>query len=120
MSVEVQEQLARKVQDAAGTRGGLLERDPEYRALRKLAGRNRKRPPKTPTDALQHVVDVARQMTRAKYGALAVTGPTDYVEGFIVSGMDEKELRALKGPPQGHGPLGNMRQDGLAVHFEDV
>jgi hypothetical protein len=110
------------VEVAAGPRRGLLDRDrdPEYRALRKLAEANRKRPPKTPLDALQHVVDVARDMTHGTYGALAVTGAVDYVEGFLVSGMDEGALNALKGPPQGHGPLGSMRQDGLAVHLKDV
>jgi GAF domain-containing protein len=34
--------------------------------------------------------------------------------------MDTQALAALKGPPQGHGPLGDMRQDGRAVHFGDV
>lgn len=120
MTTDVQKHLAGRVEEALGTRGGLLDRDPEYRALRKLAERNRKDPPRTPTDALQHVVDVAREMTHARYGALAVTGTNDYVEGFVVSGMDTKALTSLKGPPQGHGPLGDMRQDGLAVYFEDV
>jgi GAF domain-containing protein len=120
VSVDVQKQLAGKVEEALGSRGGRLERDPEYRALRKLAERNRKDPPRTPIDALQHVVDVARDMTHARYGALAVTGTNDYVEGFVVSGMDAAALAPLKGPPQGHGPLGEMRLDGLAVHFADV
>ena len=59
-------------------------------------------------------------MTHGTYGALAVTGEMDYVEGFVVSGMDASELASLKGPPQGHGPLGSMRQDGLPVHLADV
>jgi GAF domain-containing protein len=120
MTTDVQKQLAGRVEAAVGSRGGRLDRDPEYRALRKLADRNRKDPPRTPVDALQHVVDVAREMTRAHYGALAITGTNDYVEGFVVSGMDEKALASLKGPPQGHGPLGDMRQDGRAVYFDDV
>lgn len=117
----MQQELARGVEEALAPRRGLLRNhDPEYNALRKLAERNRKRPPKAPLDALQHVCDVAREMTHATFGALAVTGVADYVEGFIVSGMDEKELASLKGPPQGHGPLGGMRQDGLPVHLFDV
>lgn len=121
-SIDVQRELATQVEEAAGPRRGLLDRDrdPEYRALRKLAELNRKRPPRTPLDALQHVVDVAREMTHGTYGALAVTGAVDYVEGFLVSGMEDGALKALKGPPQGHGPLGNMRQDGLPVHLKDV
>jgi GAF domain-containing protein len=34
--------------------------------------------------------------------------------------MDSRALAALKGPPQGHGPLGTMRMDGLPVHMTDV
>lgn len=120
VTTQVQEQLARRVEDAVRPRRGLLERDPEFRALKKLVHRNRKHPPKTPIDALQHVVDVAREMTHGTFGALAVTGRDDYVEGFVVSGMDEKVLAGLKGPPQGHGPLGTMRQDGLPVRLDDV
>ena len=120
MTTDVQRQLAERVEEAVAPRGGRPSRDPEFRALRQLAGRNRKHPPKTPLDALQHVCDVAREMTHGTYGALAVTGADDYVEGFVVSGMDAGTLAKLKGPPQGHGPLGNMRQDGLPVRLEDV
>ncbi|MGH7622376.1 MAG: GAF domain-containing protein, partial [Gemmatimonadaceae bacterium] len=118
MSIDVQQRLAQRVEQAAPAHR--WQRDPEYRALRKLADRNRKAPPRSPTDALQHVVDVAREMTHATYSALAVTDAEDYVEGFVVSGFDEQALGALKVPPQGHGPLGSMRQDGLAVRLDDV
>lgn len=120
MSTDVQQRLAREVEHAAPARQRLPRRDPEYRALRRLADRNRREPPRSPTDALQHVVDVARELTHATYAALAVTGAEDDVEGFMVSGFDDAALRALKVPPQGHGPLGTMRQDGLAVRLDDV
>ena len=120
VAIDIQQQLAERVHEAIGPKRGFLDRDPEYRALKQLAQRNKKYPPRTPHDALQHVVDVARDMTHGTFGALAVTSATDYVEGFIVSGMDDRALAALKGPPQGHGPLGNMRQDGLSVHMADV
>jgi GAF domain-containing protein len=120
VATHLQQQVAERIDAAIGPRRRLLDRDPEYRALRKLAERNRKHPPKTPLDALQHIVDIAREMTDGTFGALAVTGEADYVEGFVVSGMDEKALAALKGPPQGHGPLGTMRQDGLPVRLQDL
>jgi GAF domain-containing protein len=120
VSTDIQQRLAERVEEAMGPRRGLLDRDPEYRALKQLAQRNKKQPPRTPHDALQHVVDTARDLTHGTFGALAVTSATDYVEGFIVSGMDEKALAMLKGPPQGHGPLGTMRQDGMHVHMTDV
>lgn len=120
MSTDLQQQLAARIDEAVDAGGGCIDRDTEYAALRNLSQRNRKQPPRTPHDALQHVVDVAREMTQGTYGALAVTSPTDYVEGFIVSGMDDAALARLKGPPQGHGPLGSMRQDGLPVRLTDV
>jgi GAF domain-containing protein len=120
MSIDVQGKLAQHLEALIPSRRGLLDRDPEYRALTLLAKKNRKHPPKTPLDALQHVVDTARELTDGTYGALAVTGVNDYVEGFVVSGMDKNALASLKGPPQGHGPLGTMRMDGLAVHLRDV
>jgi GAF domain-containing protein len=120
VSVNIQGELAQKLEAAVPARRGLLDRDPEYRALTLLAKRNRRQPPRTPLDALQHVVDTARELTSGTYGALAVTGVNDYVEGFVVSGMDPKALAALKGPPQGHGPLGTMRMDGMPVHLKDV
>jgi GAF domain-containing protein len=120
VTTELQQQVAERIDEAIGPGRRMLDRDPEYRALRKLAERNKKHPPKTPLDALQHIVDIAREMTDSTFGALAVTGEADYVEGFVVSGMDEKALAMLKGPPQGHGPLGSMRQDGLMVHLQDV
>ena len=108
---------ADRVADEAGGRPSL---DLEFRVLTMLAERTRSQPPTTPLDALQHIVDVAREMTDGTYGALAVTSETDYVEGFVVSGVDGAALRALKAPPQGHGPLGSMRQDGLPVRLDDV
>ena len=94
--------------------------DLEADALRRLGEQRRANPARTPLDALQHVVDVAREMARGTYGALAVTGTNDYVEGFVVSGVDSAALNALKTAPQGHGPLGAMRQDGLPVKLDDV
>lgn len=91
--------------------------DPEYRALRGLA---RLHALERPADALQEVVDLARELTEARYAALAVTGGNDYVEGFVVSGLSPDEERTLKAAPQGHGPLGSMRKDGLAVHIDDL
>lgn len=120
VAIDIQQQLAERIDEAIRPRRSVLNRDPEYRALKQLAQRNKKQPPRTPHDALQHVVDTARDLTHGTFGALAVTSATDYVEGFIVSGMGEQALSMLKGPPQGHGPLGTMRQDGMHVHMADV
>ncbi|MEX2372216.1 MAG: GAF domain-containing protein, partial [Dehalococcoidia bacterium] len=66
------------------------------------------------------VVDLARDLTRGRYGALSVTDDEDRTEGFFTSGLGRDELMRLRTPPQGHGPLGSLRYDGRPVRFEDV
>ena len=100
---------------------GLLRRDPEARALRALARAVGSLPDHhRPEEALQLVVDLARAETKARYAALSVTDEHDRTQGFVTSGMTAQELRGLRVPPQGHGPLGSLRADGRPVRYEDV
>jgi len=94
--------------------------DPEYRTLLRLAELMRGPKPERPTDALQQVVDVAREMTSAHYAALGITDEQDRTEGFVTSGLTKAQLRGLKVPPQGHGPLGSLRTDGKPVRINDL
>lgn len=94
--------------------------DPEARALRRLAGAVRGPKPKRPEDALQVVVDLARELTNARYAALGVSDEDDNTEGFVTSGLTKAQLRGLKVPPQGHGPLGSLRSDGKPVRINDL
>ena len=99
----------------------LLRRDPEARALRALArGVERLPARRRPERSLQLVVDLARELTRAKYGALAVTDEHDTTQGFVTSGLSEDDLRGLRTPPQAHGPLGSLRADGRPVRYDNV
>jgi GAF domain-containing protein len=98
----------------------LLRIDAESRALRRLARAIAARNGSRPLDALQQVCDLARELTNARYGALVVVDGRDNVEGFVASGLTREEERKLKSAPQGHGPLGTMRQDGLAVRIDDL
>ncbi len=99
----------------------LIRRDPEARALRALARAVERLPShRHPEDALQIVVDLARSLTHATYGALAVTDEHDRTQGFVVSGVDPERMRRLRTPPQGHGPLGSLREDGRPVRYDDV
>lgn len=98
-----------------------VEHDAERRALAALASRLPDLPTRhTPDQALQIVADLARELTGARYSALAVTDRADRVEGFMVSGLESADLMRLRTPPQGHGPLGSLRHDGRPVRFEDV
>lgn len=97
------------------------QRDPEYQALRRLAEAVRANPhPRTPSDALQIVVDLAREMTCARYGALAVSDEDDRTEGFVTSGLTKAQINRLKIPPQGHGPLGRLRSDRKPVRYDNL
>lgn len=94
--------------------------DPEYIALRGLALVAAGDPPDKPLDALQQVADLARELTNGLYAALVITNEHDDIEGFVVSGLPAEEDRKLKAPPQGHGPLGTMRQDGRPVRIDEL
>jgi GAF domain-containing protein len=94
--------------------------DAEYRALLSLARLAAHGVPAKPLDALQQVADLARELTGSRYAALAVTDERDNIEGFVVAGLAPEEERKLKAAPLGHGPLGTMRQDGLAVRIDDL
>ena len=94
--------------------------DAEYRALLRLADLVRGPKPARPEEALQQVVDLAREMTHARYAALGVSDENDRTEGFVTSGLTKAQLRGLKVPPQGHGPLGSLRSDGKPVRIEDL
>ncbi|MCK9486346.1 MAG: GAF domain-containing protein [Dehalococcoidia bacterium] len=99
----------------------LIVRDPERRALRALARRTRALPRRRkPDDSLQIVVDLARELTNGRYGALSVTDEYDHTEGFFTAGLDRDQLMRLRNAPQGHGPLGSLRYDGRPVRYEDV
>ena len=99
----------------------LVHRDPERRALRALAAGVAKLPARhAPEASLQVVADLARELTRARYAALAITDREDRTEGFVTSGLPLEALARLRTPPQGHGPLGSLREDGRPVRFDDV
>lgn len=88
--------------------------------MRKLAKITAAGVPERPLDALEQVAELARNLTHARYAALVITDGEDEVEGFVTSGLTPAEERKLKASPQGHGPLGTMRKDGLAVRLDDL
>ena len=94
--------------------------DAEYRTLLRLAELMRRPKPQRPEEALQQVVDMAREMTHGRYAALSVSDEDDYTEGFVTSGLTKAQLRGLKAPPRGHGPLGSLRSDGRPVRIDDL
>ena len=95
--------------------------DPEARALRALARELGRLPPRPRPDAsLDVIAGLARELTGARYGALAVTDSGERTIGFFASGLPEQLLGRLRAAPQGHGSLNSLRADGRAVRFDDV
>lgn len=95
--------------------------DGEIRALLGLAKIQARYPiPTRPDEALQAVCDLAHETSRGRYAALSITDEQDRTEGFFTSGLSHEELKGLKVPPTGHGPLGTLRTDGRPVRINDL
>lgn len=70
---------------------------------------------------LQRVVDEARTLAEAQYGAVGVLDTdSKHIEQFIVSGITP-EQRALMGPPpHGHGLLGALINSGEPIRVPNI
>ena len=55
---------------------------------------------------LQRIVELACDITGARYGALGVLGEDRRIERFITKGISDEDRAAIGDPPTGHGILG--------------
>jgi signal transduction histidine kinase len=69
---------------------------------------------------LQKVVDGARGLIGARYGALAVIDREAQIEAFVVSGLSPAERDRLGAPPQGKGLLGVAMHDGERLRVAQI
>lgn len=77
---------------------------------------------------LGRALDVARELTGARYAALGVLDERRIeLERFLTRGLEEDEEKAIGDPPRGHGVLGllireprTLRLDDVAAHPESV
>ena len=67
--------------------------------------------------ALQRIVEAARQLTRARYGALGVIAPDGSLERFLHAGFDDETIRMLGAPPSGRGILGAVITDDAPIRL---
>ncbi len=73
------------------------------------------------TELLTLIVDRARHLVRARYGALGVLGPDGHhLARFVTSGLDEDAARAIGAPPSGRGVLGRVIAQAAGVRIEDL
>jgi len=69
---------------------------------------------------LQKVVDQARQLGEARYGALAVVDDEGRIEQFLVSGIEPEVVAGIDHPPRGKGLLGIVLNEGQRLRIGDM
>lgn len=66
---------------------------------------------------LQTVVDTARQLADARYGALAVYESEGHIRQFITSGLSAEVHRQIGDLPRGRGLLGDVLKEGQRLRL---
>jgi signal transduction histidine kinase len=70
---------------------------------------------------LQKVVDLARTLVGARYGALGVLDEEGkHIEQFVTSGISPEVRAALGEPPRGHGLLGVLIKDATPIRLPEI
>ncbi len=69
---------------------------------------------------LQRIVDLAAQVTDARYAALGVIGPRDTVVEFVTTGISAQQRRAIGALPTGRGLLGLLIREPAAVRIKNI
>lgn len=69
---------------------------------------------------LNKVVEQARNLVGAKYGALSVIDREGNIQEFITSGVTLQERAAIGPPPVGHGVLGVVLHEGQHLRLPNV
>lgn len=72
------------------------------------------------TGALQRIVEVARELAGAQYGALGVIAPDGGLERFMHDGLTQEQVDALGAPPSGRGILGAVISEGRTIRLDSL
>ncbi len=67
---------------------------------------------------LQHIVDSARSLVRARYAALGVFDGSSRLHTFVYSGLDRDKAAEIPHPPLGQGLLGAIMREKKPVRLE--
>ena len=68
----------------------------------------------------QKIVERSREVTGARYGALAIVAAPGASPGFYASGLDPAERARLGPPPMGHGLLALVLREGRPLRLDDL
>ena len=69
---------------------------------------------------LDRVVELAMDVTEARYGAIGVLDEEGTIERFITKGVTDEQRAAIGDPPTGKGILGVLFQEGHALRLPDI
>jgi signal transduction histidine kinase len=69
---------------------------------------------------LQRIIELAVEITDARYGALGVIGPGGDLQEFITIGITREEREAIGAPPHGRGILGALIEEGKPLRLRDI
>jgi signal transduction histidine kinase len=69
---------------------------------------------------LQRIIELAVEVTGARYGALGVIGPDGELTDFITTGITAEERAAIGAPPHGRGILGALIQEGKPLRLPEI
>jgi signal transduction histidine kinase len=69
---------------------------------------------------LERIVELAVQVTGARYGALGVLGPQGEISRFITKGVSPEERQMIGHPPIGRGVLGVLIHDPRPLRLPEV
>jgi len=69
---------------------------------------------------LQRVVDLSREVTDARYGALALLGDEGEIAEFLTSGISQEQRERLGRLPEGKGLLGIVMRKGETLRSDHI
>jgi GAF domain-containing protein len=69
---------------------------------------------------LQRIIELAVEITDARYGALGVISPGGDLQEFITTGITLEEREAIGAPPHGRGILGALIEEGKPLRLSDI
>ena len=69
---------------------------------------------------LRRIVDLARDLTGARYGALGVTDEAGHIVRFLTAGLTDEEQARIGEPPAGRGLLGRIFEDGRPIRVDAI
>jgi len=69
---------------------------------------------------LRRIVDLARDLTGAQYGALGVIDEAGHIVRFLTAGLTDEEQAIIGDPPSGRGLLGRIFTDGQPIRVDAI